>query len=79
MPKTGSLLAIRRLVDAYDEGKVEFDYEVERALTLLWTAFETGAECPECIEVDWWEAKKLEYFGPASDKIIGEEHGREDV
>jgi hypothetical protein len=29
----------------------------------LWTVFENDGVCPDEIELEWWEEKKLEYFG----------------
>lgn len=63
-PETSGLSALKRLIDDYESGDVEFDKEVEGALMRLWTAFEVDAECPPDVELEWWEQKKLEYFGP---------------
>jgi hypothetical protein len=52
------------LIDDYEDGLIDFDEEVEGALMMLWTAFETEAVCPDEIQLEWWEEKKLDYFGP---------------
>ena len=62
-PGTENLLVLRRLIDDYEDGLIDFDPEVESALMRLWTVFENESVCPDGIEVEWWERKRLEYFG----------------
>lgn len=62
-PETSSLLALKGLIDRYEAHEIDFDYEVEGALMRLWTVFENDGVCPDEIELEWWEEKKLEYFG----------------
>lgn len=62
-PETENLLVARRLIDDYEDGLIDFDPEVESALMKLWNVFENEGVCPDVIELEWWEQKKIEYFG----------------